>query len=492
MALRQNLALNPALKVDATGWAAVDNLGVTLSDWVRSTSVGGSLPRTTGFKGTSAGDVLCPRAPVSAGSSYYWAVSVHATGAALSANMLVNFHTALSGGTFVANSGATVPLTLAAGATTRFVLGPYTTPATAAAGYLKLNDLNAGAEVTAYQVELDSTYAGDYFDGDTAGASWDGANGSSSSTIRQFVESVDVGDSYGIAVTAPGPVAAESVDIAEAFGVVATSSLLENVAVTDGFLISSLEWDPIRGRNRVSAFTFTSAVVRARVTRRPANGSTWQLVRGGEVDVVNGRMVRPVDDYEFPSGTDLEYRIEGLSAASAGSPVVQVASVTRRSVADSVWLKFITQPALNRRVDFMGRTEIARDSRAAVYQVRGRSDPVVVSDVHSSRQFTIKVKTETAGETEALDHALSQGLPCYLQVPAGINVPSIYAVIGSYSFAPPALKSQRNVWTIPLTEVAPPPPSIVSPQATWAQLLTQYATWEDLMAAVPTWLDTAD
>jgi hypothetical protein len=192
---RQNRAPNPALKVNATGWSAVDNLGATLSDWVRSTSVGGSLPRTTGFEGTSAGDVLSPRASVVAGSSYYWAVSVRATGGALSANMLVNFYTALSGGSFVANSGATVPLTLASGATARFVLGPYTTPATAVAGYLKLNDLDAGAEVTAYQVELASTYTGTYFDGDSTGASWDGANGNSTSTVRQLTDS---GHSVGL------------------------------------------------------------------------------------------------------------------------------------------------------------------------------------------------------------------------------------------------------------------------------------------------------
>jgi hypothetical protein len=172
--------------------------------------------------------------------------------------------------------------------------------------------------------------------------------------------------------------------------------------------------------------------------------------------------------------------------------VAQSATVRRQSIADAVWLKFITQPALNRRLEFMGRTEVSRESRTAVYQVQNRSDPVVVSDVHSSRQFTIKVKTESAQDTDALDHALRQGLACYLQVPAGINCPSVYAAVGSYSFEPPALKSARNVWSIPLVEVAPPPPTVVSPQATWQQLLNQYATWGDLMDAVPIWLNTAD
>jgi hypothetical protein len=487
---RRNLAPNPACKVNATGWSAVSNTGTTLSTWVRSTSVDPGLPRTTGFEGSEAGDVLTPRAAVTAGQSYYWAVSVKAV-AALSANMLVNYYTALSGGSFVANSGATVPLNLAAGATGRFVLGPYTVPATATAGYLKLNDLDGAAEVTAYQVESASTF-GAYFDGDTIGASWDGAAGNSTSTIRQLLEAVRITESFGRSVTAAGPVTSEPVRIAESWSIQATGFVAEALRIRESFLITSLEWDPARGRNRVSAFVFGPQVVRARVSRRPVRGGTWQLVRGGTVDVVNGRMTRRVDDYEFPSGVDLEYRIEGLTGAAAGATVVQVATVTRRSVADSVWLKFITSPALNRRLEFMGRTDISRDSRTSVYQVQGRPDPVVVSDVHSSRQFTIEVKTETPADTEALDHALSQGLPCYLQVPATINTPSIYATIGSYSFKAPTLKSQRNVWTIPLTEVAPPPASLVPPNATWQQILDQYPTWDDVLASVPTWLATAD
>ena len=460
---RRNLAPNPALKVNATGWSAADNLGALLADWVRSAAVGATLPRTTGFAGTSAGDVFTPRAAVAAGQSYYWAVSVRATGGALSANMLVNFYTAVSGGTFVANSGATVPLVLAAGATARFTLGPYTVPAGATAGYLKLNDLGAGCEVTAYQVESASTF-GAYFDGDSVGASWDGVAGNSTSTIRQVTDSFTVGGSFSRAVTAIGPTTSDGFSLGESFTIASSGFPRDTITVRDGFLISSLEWDPVRGRNRVSAFTFGSAVSSARVSRRRVQGGGWELVRGGVVDVQAGRMVRPVDDYEFPSGVDLDYRIEGVSS---GGVVQQSATVRRLSVADEVWLKFITQPALNRRLEFMGRSDISRPSRTAVYDVQNRADPVVVSDVHSSRRFTIRVKTETAQDTDALDHALSQGLPCYLQVPAGINCPSVYAVVGDYSFEPPALKSARNVWTIPLIEVSAPPASIVSPGATW-------------------------
>jgi hypothetical protein len=231
-------------------------------------------------------------------------------------------------------------------------------------------------------------------------------------------------------------------------------------------------------------------VAAARVSRRRVlNGGAWQTVRGGTVAVLNGRMLRPVDDYEFPSGVDLDYLIEGLDPTGAA---LQAATVRRQSIADTVWIKFIAQPSLNQRLDYMGRTEVSRVSRSATYDVQGRADPVVVSDVHSSRRMTIRCKTETAAETAALDHALSQGLPCYVQVPETINAPSMYAVIGDYQHEPPQLKSMRNVFTIPLLEVAAPVASIVSPGATWSQLLLDYLSWDAVLAGVPNWLDVAD
>jgi hypothetical protein len=79
-----------------------------------------------------------------------------------------------------------------------------------------------------------------------------------------------------------------------------------------------------------------------------------------------------------------------------------------------------------------------------------------------------------------------------LQVPEPINAPSMYAVIGDYSHEPPALKSRRSVFTVSLIEVAAPPPSIVSPRATWTSLLDEYTTWEAVIAGESTWLGTAD
>lgn len=490
---RVNLSPNPALKNDATGWT-----GPSAAPWARGTGLHATLPRTTGYTGSTSGDVFTPRAAVTAGQQYRWAISIYSY-VDQTVNLLVNFYNSLTGSlstSFVAASGSSQPFSLTAGSTTRLTVGPFTVPATAVASLLKLIGFSGQAEVTAYQVEDTATF-GPYFDGDSTGASWDGTAGNSTSTLRSASsqsgsDPVAVADSFSIAVTASGPTFADAVGVSASFTVAAgtpSSGVVDSVRVRDGFLISSLEWDPTKGRNRVSAFTFDFNVITAQVTRRRVRGGAWELVRGGMVDVFNGQMRRPVDDYEFPSGEDIDYRIDGLDSTGR---ILQSATVRRASVADQVWLKFITQPALNQRLDYMGRGEIARKSRTSVYDVQGRSDPVVVSDVHSSRQVTIKCKAETPDIAAALDHALSQGLPCYLQVPAEINTPSMYAVIGDYQYDAPALKSQRNVFSIPLTEVAPPPATVVSPGMTWLDLLDTYPTWEALMAAVPTWLDIAD
>jgi hypothetical protein len=481
--LRTNLSTNPACGTNATGWTGP-------SGWARSTSVDAALPRATGFEGTVAGDVTTPLAQVTSGEQYFWAVWVKAV-VDQAATMQVSYYSNVGGTTFVGNSGAAVALSMTAGDVTRFVLGPYTVPSTAVSGQLKISSLDGAAEFTAHQVELADSFDL-YFDGASPGAEWSGTAQNSTSTVRQSLDTVAVGETFSIVASSTGPTPwTDTATVGESFAISATGAgLADSARVRDGFLISSLEWDPGRGRNRVSAFTFDFAVVTARVSRRRVrDGGVWETVRGGEVPVVNGRMVRPADDYEFPSGIDLDYRIEGVTVTGA---VLATATIRRQSVADSVWLKFIAQPSLNLPLTFMGRTEVSRPSRTAVFDVQGRPDPVVVSDVHSSRRMSIRCKTETPAETAKLDHALSQGLPCYLQVPETINTPSLYAMIGDYQHEAPAIKSMRSVFTIPLIEVAAPAATIVSPGETWQNLLDNYGTWELVMAGNPTWLGIAD
>jgi hypothetical protein len=119
--------------------------------------------------------------------------------------------------------------------------------------------------------------------------------------------------------------------------------------------------------------------------------------------------------------------------------------------------------------------------------VRERTDPVIVTAGHGSRRFTLRLRTFTRDETEALDTSLSQGIPGFLHLPPSTPLPSIYCVIGDYSYVAPSRRSQGAVWSVPLVEVSPPPLSIYATGATWATVLEDHTTWAGLLAAAPSW-----
>jgi hypothetical protein len=492
MGIVRNLAPNPACGVDATGWSSTTRTTpATDAGYVRSTSVDAALPRTTGFEGSIAADVNTPRAPVVAGQQFVWSVSVKAI-AALSCNMLVNFYSSLTSGGFIANSGPTVPLNLSAGSVGRFTLGPYTVPAGAIAGLLKLNDLDGACEITGYRV---APYSGNlvadgtYFDGASTGWSWDGTANLSSSTARVIEEAFHLTDSFSKLQTEAGPVGTDQIAFAESWSIAASGSLGDSFLFRDGFLIGELEFDETRGRVRVQAFTFADTVTQVKVRRRTVAGGRYEDVRGGTVAVLGGYMARPVDDYEYPAGLDTEYLLEGLNDVAA---VVQSTIILRDGEDDQPWLKFIANPVLNRPLtlltDFSG---VERESRTGLFDVQGSPEPIAVTDVHSSQRMTIRAKTETPAETRALDQALRLGFPCFLQTPADCPVPSMYASIGSYRWVPPTPRSQRSIFEIGLTEIAAPHPSVMGAFATWQSVLDDYQSWDQVYAEVGTWRELA-
>jgi hypothetical protein len=65
----------------------------------------------------------------------------------------------------------------------------------------------------------------------------------------------------------------------------------------------------------------------------------------------------------------------------------------------------VANPQLNHRIHLTDWSAISRDARSEVFEVVGRSDPVVVSDVHGSRRTTVEIITPTVNETKALDEA---------------------------------------------------------------------------------------
>jgi hypothetical protein len=486
VALRRNLHPNPGLKVNTTGNAT--NWTSSPAGYARQTGVTG-MSRTTGFGGSGAIDIVTsPRFEAVAGQQYMASIQVK-TGANNTFKLLVNWYSGTTdSGTFLSNSGTTA---FTVNGTQRCEIGPFTAPTGAGAGYLRIIELDATTvTLTALMVEQTSVAGNSYFDGDTTGASWEGVAGNSTSALLTASDSWTAADAGSKSITPSGPTGGDIGSFVASAAVTAASMTNQDVAWTDAGMIFSCDYDPRRGRNRISARGLPAAGIRAIVESRPENRSAWRQVRGGKVGLAGGAFVRTVDDYEFIAGRDNTYRIRVLSTPENIDEVtISSVTVTLPATNPGVWLKFIVQPALNQNVQLIDWSEIARPSRVTLYDVVGRTEPVAVTDVHSSRRITVTLRTSTNDEAERLDDALSQGRPLFLHVPDTLPLPSMYAVTGDYSAARPSKLTSVRFWQVALVEVSPPPASAVAPATVWQNITDSYTSWQDVIDAYDTWQD---
>lgn len=159
---------------------------------------------------------------------------------------------------------------------------------------------------------------------------------------------------------------------------------------------------------------------------------------------------------------------------------------------DTVWIKNVARPFLNREVTVVGFSEITRPSRGGVFDVVGRTMPVAVTDVRGSRRFDLTVAADTVDAATDLDLCFAAGDPVLLHVPDGCPFPGMYAVIGDVTIARRSTRGQRRYLTLPLTEVAAPGVDIVGATATYQSILNAYATYSALLAGEASYEDAAD
>lgn len=167
-----------------------------------------------------------------------------------------------------------------------------------------------------------------------------------------------------------------------------------------------------------------------------------------------------------------------------------MASITPVS-GGQVWLKSIRWPFLNRPVSVVGVSTIGRGSRAGVFEVRGRSMPVVVHDIRKSRAFSLQILTDTDEQARDMDLVLAAGGTMFVHVPAASTVPGGYVSVGDTSQDPAAEGggSPEQVFTLPCRVEAPPSPDVVGTTMTWGTVFALYGSWGALLASNPTWGD---
>lgn len=491
MATRRNLALTPAAAVDSTYWFGP-------GDWARSTSLHASHPRTTGFAGTSTGDMQPSRALGSVAGKYV-VCSVSFRGvSANSVRLNIDYYSA---GVFIPPSSSGTETGFAGGVTDRLVSGVGLAPLGTDRIQPNVRSLDASAQVTAVWIEVFDTeeeaeaaladHADPlrYFDGDGAGtawgsgasAAWDGDAGESTSTLTYD-------DPVVLSAELASPAA--SITVSRTVAATLTANLAPPLAAIG--LFTTVSYDDRRGRIRIRVSGLAATVVRIVVSSRANSRGRWRQVRGGKVAVVGGEPVRVVDDYEFTADGPMQYRIEGYSTQEGETDqIVQSRLLRVDAITPQVWIKFIAAPYRNKRVKLIGWSQVSRKARVSVYDVAGRRDRVAVTDVHTGREITVQVVTYTVTDRDSLDESLGTGAPVFFQTPDTITCPTMYAAIGDFEWERTAPRSERSVFTIRLLEVAPPPPSVVGAGLTYTVLTGLYADYAELAELVDTYAATS-
>jgi hypothetical protein len=244
-------------------------------------------------------------------------------------------------------------------------------------------------------------------------------------------------------------------------------------------------YDPALSRIRLAG-TFLSPAVTA-VFERSTDSVTWTTVRGGGAVPVVAQNAN-ADDYEFPVGVAITYRVRGLDA---GGVELFSNTDTITQDLDQAWIKVPAAPFLNRPVIVADRSDITRPARRGLFPVVGRTLPVAVGDVASSIAYTVTLLTETLAEESDLDLLFASGEIVFLQLPATAqHIPGGYFSVGDTSRRPATTRlSARRSWEVPLVEVAAPGPEVIGSTYTWTSVLADYATWADVLADNATWAE---
>lgn len=243
--------------------------------------------------------------------------------------------------------------------------------------------------------------------------------------------------------------------------------------------------------------TYEDDIARVRLTATAAVGATgvrfersiggvsWRTVRGAQrLDTTS----IAIDDYEFTPGVLNSYRAISLSPVDV---VLGTESTTVTPTIDRVWFKSIARPFLNRKVVVRDYSSITRRSRAGVFEIPGRSFPVRVGDAASSRSWTMEVLTADLAEAQSLEYLIASGDVVLVQVPPAYDIPGGYVGLGDMTRGRVSrpLSDGRRQFSLPMTEVAAPAPSIVGYAGTWEGLMAEFGTWSAITAAFPTWAD---
>lgn len=146
------------------------------------------------------------------------------------------------------------------------------------------------------------------------------------------------------------------------------------------------------------------------------------------------------------------------------------------------WLMNPGRPGQNIRVEITSFSEITQAGRTGVFEIVGRSAPVIISDVMGSGAFEFTIDAATKAEAKEIAGRLAIGDPMYLVVgdtTSDIDTFYFTALSMSRNFDAPG-----SSWSITVSarEVAQPAPAVYGSTYIWNDVVTNYATWTAVLA----------
>lgn len=201
-------------------------------------------------------------------------------------------------------------------------------------------------------------------------------------------------------------------------------------------------------------------------------------------------------DYEAPAGVPVSYTAlwQGTSAEDY-QVTTDMVTVPAPADRNTILIKHPGRPVLNLQVMAAGAPSWERAARRGEHPVRGRRNPIVVSDVRGGYTGTLDLFTWTDSERQSLGAVLDDGAVLLFQAGDGVGWDgNVYASVGDVSegrLVDAAHEAGRR-WVLPLTVVDRPSGGLQGTTGrTWQDVADDYLSWQAVMdqPGYTSWLD---
>ncbi len=245
--------------------------------------------------------------------------------------------------------------------------------------------------------------------------------------------------------------------------------------------------DPFASFIDVTA-TFTVGTTAAIIERQDPGGP-WDYIRAGaivEVDSLTG--VAVYEDHEAPMDVPVRFR---ATKTAPTTPAEQVISPEITLVSyGKVWLKDPAFGAYDTELhEVTGLPELTFASRAGIFPVIDREDPVVVAARRQNFTGELHFTTVTDVQRADMERLLKRGQVLLLSVPPAYGMGNAYIHVGDVTATRVGVATEpTRAWTLPITRVDRPSSLGYVPLGMhWEDVYYKYTTWQDLVDTGEDW-----